>query len=88
MAARAGNSKRHAALADLFATLAFSIMTGALSALAFTIAALVLGWLAVVAHGAKGDGARAAARGAVQYAAFHVGGGAGPARRAVLASRS
>ena len=39
MAARAGKSKGPTALADLFATLAFSIMTGALSALAFVIAA-------------------------------------------------
>ena len=70
MAARAGKSKGPTALADLFATLAFSIMTGALSALAFVIAALALAWLSAVAHGVKGDGARAAARGAVQYAAF------------------
>ncbi len=50
MATEGGKPKGWIASTDLVATLAFSVVSGALGALAFVVAALALGWLSALAH--------------------------------------
>lgn len=87
MATRAGKPKGWMASTDLVATLAFSIVTGVLGALAFVVAALALGWLSAVAHAAEETVPARPRAALVQYAAFQVGGDGSPFRSAAPASR-